>query len=165
LLVTCADKAGNPNIISIALATPVSLDPPIIAICIKPARYSYELLKETGEFVVNIPSTSLAKHITFCGTVSGENADKFRETGLTAAPAKKVRTPIIKECIGHLECQVIQEIPVGDHSMFLGRVVAAYADEKIFDEEWLLDKARLVFLVGGRKTQSYTTPIGTFEAP
>jgi len=163
-LVTCVDKSGRSNIITIALAMPVSSRPPIIAICIRPSRHSYKMIKETKQFVVNIPSANLAKHATFCGTVSGKDVDKFKETGLKASRAKKVKAPIIEECMGHIECQVIREISVGDHSMFLGKVVAAYAEESCFDEEWILGKALPILLLGGRRTPLYTTPRETFTA-
>ena len=163
-LVTCVDKSGKPNILTVTLAMPVSSTPPIIAICVTPTRFSYKMIKETKQFVVNIPSVNLARHVTFCGMVSGKNIDKFKETRLTASRAKKVEAPIIEECIGHVECRVIKEISIGDHSMFLGKVVAAYADESYFDEEWILEKAHLILLLGGRKTPKYTTPKGTFTS-
>lgn len=94
---------------------------------------------------MNIPSEELAEATNFCGVFSGRAIDKFKETGLTAVPAQKLKTPLIKECLGHLECEVIGEIPVGDHSIFLGKVVAASADKDYFVmNSWKLDKAHIL---------------------
>lgn len=144
-LVTCINREGKPNIITISWCMPISVKPPIVAISVRPERYSFKLIRETQEFAVNIPSEELAEATNFCGILSGRAVDKFKETGLTAVPAHKLKTPLIKECLGHLECEVIGEIPVGDHSIFLGKVVAASADKDYFVmNSWKLDKAHIL---------------------
>ena len=155
LLVTSVDGEGKPNIITIAWATPASVDPPVVAICVRKDRYSHKLISETGEFVINVPTKALVDKAAYCGTVSGANVDKFRETGLTASPAKTVKPPIIEECIAHIECRVEKSVDAGSHTVFFGRVLAAYADEERFQNRmWLVPDAGLVLHVGGK---SYAT--------
>jgi len=149
VLVTCTDKAGKPNIITLAWTMPTSADPPMVAMSITSKRYSYQLIKETGEFVINVPTMKIVKQTLFCGRISGVECDKFKETHLTAMPAKKVRSPIIKECIAHLECNLIQTIPTGDHTLFVGEVVAAYVNRGVFKKIFDVKKVKPVFHMGG----------------
>ena len=149
ILVSCAGKDGKPNIITLAWSMPVSLNPPLVAVSIAPKRYSHKLIEESKEFVINIPTMEIVKETLYCGRVSGRNVDKFKEAKLTATPAKKVKAPIIKECIAHLECVVDQQIKAGDHTIFLGRVVAAYANDGVFSETFDIKKAKLVYHLGG----------------
>jgi len=139
------------NIITLAWQMPVSSSPPMAAISVAPSRYSHELIAQSGEFVINVPSFSLLKAAVYCGTVSGRDEDKFRGAGLTREPAQIVSAPLIAECIGHLECQVVKQISAGDHTLFLGEVVAASAAEDLFDQVWLVDdeRAKTIHHLGG----------------
>jgi len=149
VLVTCTDKAGKANIITLAWSMPTSANPPMVAMSITPKRYSYRLIKKTGEFVINVPTMRIVKQTLFCGRISGRECDKFEDAPLTAAPAKKVRAPIIKECVAHLECKLVQTIPTGDHTLFIGEVVAAYVNKGIFDKIFNVEKVKPVFHMGG----------------
>ncbi|MEM3700111.1 MAG: flavin reductase family protein [Candidatus Bathyarchaeia archaeon] len=149
VLVSCIGKAGKPNIITLAWAMPTSLNPPLVAISIAPRRYSHALIEETKEFVVNIPTMEILKETLFCGRRSGRDLDKFKETGLTPAPARKVKPPIIKECIAHLECKLHSQFTTGDHTIFVGEIVEAYASKEAFKELYDLEKARMIFHIGG----------------
>ncbi len=149
ILVTCIGSDGRPNIITLAWSMPVSLNPPIVAVSIAPRRYSHKLIEESKEFVINIPTMEIVKETLYCGRVSGRKVDKFKEAKLTAAPAKKVKAPIIKECVAHLECIVNRQISVGDHTIFLGKVVTAYVNEGLFSETFNIKKAKLVYHLGG----------------
>jgi len=151
ILVTCADKAGKANIITLSWAMPTSIDPPLVAISIRPTRHSYKLIQENREFVVNVPTMEIVKETLFCGRRSGKNYYKFKETKLTPLPAKTVRAPIIKECVAHLECKLKRTFATGDHSIFVGEVIEAYANEDSFKEEFKIDKAKLIFHLGGNK--------------
>jgi flavin reductase (DIM6/NTAB) family NADH-FMN oxidoreductase RutF len=151
VLVTCRSKSGRTNVITLAWAMPTSIDPPLIAISVKPGRYSHELIEETREFVVNIPTMEIVKETLFCGRRSGRECDKFKEAKLTPALAKAVKAPIIKECIAHLECKLRQSFITGDHRIFVGEVVAAYTDKGCFVEEYDIGKARLVYHLGGNR--------------
>lgn len=130
VLVTCLDDNDNPNIITLAWATPVSHQPLIIAIAVSPKRYSHELINKRREFVVNFPDISLAEGANWCGRKSGKKYNKFHETGWTPVPGKTLKTPHIAECYAYLECKVTQQIVSGDHTTFFGEVVDAYAIEE-----------------------------------
>ena len=149
VLVSCSDASGRANIITLAWSMPVSMNPPLIAVSIAPRRYSHRLIEETGEFIVNVPSIEILKETSYCGSISGRDVDKFKMTGLTPAPARKVRAPIIEECIAHLECKVYKKVQAGDHTIFIGEIVAAYANEGVFKRVFDIGKVRLIYHLGG----------------
>lgn len=149
VLVSCVDKAGKANIITVAWIMPTSANPPLVAVSIAPQRYSHKAIEETREFVVNIPSTELLNETFFCGRVSGKTCDKFKEAKLTPQPAKAVKTPVIKECIAHLECKLHGKFTTGDHTVFVGEIIEAYADKSIFTDKYNLAKAKLIYHLGG----------------
>lgn len=161
VLLTCVDKEGKANIITLAWTMPVSASPPLLVVSIAPRRHSHKMIKETKEFVVNVPTMEIVKETLFCGRRSGRNVDKFKETKLTPMPAKTVKAPIIKECVAHLECKLYSQIPAGDHTLFIGEIQVAYADENIFGEEYNLKKTKLIFHVGGNKFTTVNTKVVT----
>lgn len=136
-LVTCCDAEGQANIIAIAWIIPVSVRPPLVGMSIGPTRYSYGLIRATGEFVVNVAPYEIARQVLFCGRRSGRDVDKFAATGLTAGAAQKVHPPIIKECIAHLECRLVQDVETGDHRFVVAEVLAAYAQAGVLDDKGL----------------------------
>jgi flavin reductase (DIM6/NTAB) family NADH-FMN oxidoreductase RutF len=138
-LVTVADGEGRSNIITVAWAGMACSDPVTITIAIRPSRYSHELLAREGEFVLNVPGKNLLEQTDYCGVVSGRDTDKWAATGMTPAPAKHVGAPIIDECPYALECKVIETLELGAHDLFVGRVLAAHADEALLDEKGRLD--------------------------
>jgi len=139
VLVTCVDHTGKPNIITLAWAGVACSDPPMLGLGIRPHRYSYGLIEESGEFVVNIPTKKILKETDFCGMVSGKDVDKFSETGLTPEPAEKVKPPLIKECPVNIECVMKKKIPLGVHHLFLGEVVLVHVDQDILNEKGRID--------------------------
>jgi flavin reductase (DIM6/NTAB) family NADH-FMN oxidoreductase RutF len=145
VLVTCQDEGAKPNIITLAWVGVANSDPPMISIAIRPQRHSYGIIKRTGEFVANLPTTGILKEMDFCGVVSGSKLDKFSTARLTPMTAEKVKAPLIKECPVNLECRVKQVIPLGSHDLFLGEVMAAHMDTEIQDEKGRIDidKAKL----------------------
>ena len=145
VLVSCTGKDGEPNIITLAWVMPTSIEPPLVAISIRPERHSYGLIEETREFVVNIPTMKILKETLFCGRRSGRNYNKFKETGLTPFPAKKVKSPIIKECVAHLECKLHSQFTTGDHTIFIGEIIKAYANKEAFTNKYDLEKAKMIF--------------------
>ena len=149
ILLTCADANGKANIITLSWYSPVAFDPPLVALSIAPQRHSYSMIKETREFVINVPTMDIVKETLFCGRRSGREYDKFKETGLTPLPSKRVKPPIIKECIAHVECRLIKQMTVGDHEILVGEVLVAYANEGVFDERYDLHKVRPIFHVAG----------------
>jgi flavin reductase (DIM6/NTAB) family NADH-FMN oxidoreductase RutF len=138
-LVTCCDAEGQPNIIAIAWLIPVSVHPPLVGMSIRPTRHSYGLIQATGEFVINVAPHEIAQQALLCGRRSGRDVDKFAATGLTPGQARHVRPPIIKECIAHLECRVVQDVEAGDHHFIIGEVLTAYARPGVLDDSGLYD--------------------------
>lgn len=134
VLVTCVDKEGKANIITIAAITGVSHEPAIYMIAVRYNRYSHNLIAECGEFVINIPTVDLVEETDFCGIKSGRDLDKFAETGLTAVPASIVAPPLIEECPINIECKVIRSIRQGTHTVFFGEVVTAHVEEDLLPE-------------------------------
>lgn len=143
VMVSVADKNGRNNIITIAWAGTVCSNPPMVSISVRPERYSYDIIKETGEFVLNLTTKDLTYATDYCGVKSGRDVDKFKEMGLTALPGKEVKAPLIAESPVNIECKVTQILPLGSHDMFLAEVVAVHVDEKYMDEKgkFHLDKA------------------------
>ena len=159
VLLTCTDSADRANIITLAWTMPVSMNPPLLAVSIAPRRLSHKLIEETKEFVINIPTMEFVEETLFCGRRSGRDYDKFRVTKFTPSPAKAVKPPIIKECIAHIECTLYRQISVGDHTLFIGEIKAAYANENAFNDEYDLSRNKLIFHVGGNKFASVESRI------
>ena len=141
-LITCGDIEEKSNIIAVSFCMPVSKEPPLIACAIGKDFYSSKLIKETKEFVVNVPTQELKKQIYYCGFHSGYQVDKFKETDLTPQPADKVKVPIIDECIAHMECTVKQQIETGDKNLFIGEVIGAKAEQDIVKGERKINYAK-----------------------
>lgn len=143
VMVSLADRDGKPNIITIAWAGTICTNPPMVSISVRSERYSYPILKETGEFVINLTTKELAYATDYCGIKSGRDVDKFREMGLTPLQGEQVKAPLIGESPVNIECRVRQIMPLGSHDMFIADVVAVHADEKYMDEnhKFHLEKA------------------------
>jgi flavin reductase (DIM6/NTAB) family NADH-FMN oxidoreductase RutF len=150
VLVTASYK-DRANVMTAAWTTPISLKPMLVGVSIHPARFTHDLVKRSGEFALNVPGRPLAEKVKLCGTLSGRDVDKFKEVGLTMFEAKYIRAPLIEECIGNLECAVVEAIPLGDHTLFVGEVVAAWVEEDAFDEAWKLEaeEAKPLHHLGG----------------
>ncbi len=134
ILLTTVGQRGPANIMALAWTGVACATPPLVSAAVRPERLSYSLIRETGEFVLNIPPASLLRAADFCGVVSGQDADKFAATGLTPLPAVKVRPPLIRECPVNLECVVRQSLVLGSHVLFLAEVVALHADEDVVED-------------------------------
>jgi flavin reductase (DIM6/NTAB) family NADH-FMN oxidoreductase RutF len=133
-MVSMTDKNGKNNIITLAWVGTICSDPPMVSISVRPERYSYHILKETGEFVINLTTKELAFATDYCGVKSGRDIDKFKEMHLTAIPADVVKAPLIEESPVNIECRVKQIMPLGSHDMFIADVAAVHADTKYMDE-------------------------------
>ena len=146
VMVSLADQEGHPNIITLAWVGTVCTNPPMVSISVRPERYSYPILKETGEFVINLTTKELAFATDYCGVKSGRDVDKFKEMGLTPIPASEVKAPMIKESPVNIECKVRQILPLGSHDMFLAEIVAVDVEERLLDEagKLHLEKAGLM---------------------
>ncbi|MGQ9468263.1 MAG: flavin reductase family protein [Nitrososphaerales archaeon] len=144
VMITCISSSGKPNIIPVAWTMPTSFDPPMVAVSIALTRYSHKLIEETREFVINIPTKELVKHIDYLGSVSGRDVNKFKASKLTPLPAKKVKPPLIGECVAHIECELASKLDTGDHTIFVGKVVAAQANEDAFKNYYDLNKVKTI---------------------
>lgn len=133
---------GRPNVITLSWVANVCSKPPTIVAGIRPERYSYSLVKNTGEFVLNIPSVEQIEGTDLAGTKSGRDLDKFAECGFTPEPATKVKAPLIKECPINIECKVTQIIPLGTHDLFVAEVVAVHIEESTLDEKKQFDASK-----------------------
>ena len=150
VMVSCGDME-HPNIITVAWAGIVNTHPPKLSISVRPGRFSYGLIRESGEFVVNMTPTFLVKQADFCGMYTGAKVNKFEKTGLTPVAASEVSCPMIEECPMSLECRVTDVIPMGTHDLFLADIVAVHADEELLDEKGKLhvERANLVAFAHG----------------
>ena len=130
IMVSTADTKGNDNIITVAWTGTVCTNPAMLYISVRPERYSYHMLRESGEFVVNLTTEKLAKATDWCGVRSGRDYDKWKEMHLTRGEAKKLQyAPIIQESPVNIECKVTEVHELGSHHMFLARVEAVQVDE------------------------------------
>ena len=146
VMVSCGETIDEYNILTIAWTGTVCSTPPMCYISVRKERHSYDIIKRTGQFVINLVTTDLVSRTDWCGVRSGKKYNKFLETDLTPVKASKVKAPLIYECPVNIECEVKQIIPLGSHDMFLAEVVAIHADEKLFDpktDELQLYKANL----------------------
>ena len=152
VMVSLADRDGRPNIITLAWVGTVCTNPPMVSISVRPERYSYPILKETGEFVINLTTKELAFATDYCGVKSGRDVDKFKEMGLTPIPASEVKAPMIKEAPVSIECRVKEIRELGSHHMFLAEVTGVSVDEQWLNERGSLELAKaepIVYSHGG----------------
>jgi flavin reductase (DIM6/NTAB) family NADH-FMN oxidoreductase RutF len=134
VMVTCRDK-GQDNIITIAWTGTICTNPPMTYISVRPERHSYEMIKNSGEFVINLTTKQLTRATDFCGVRSGRDVDKFKEARLTKEEAQVVDAPIIAESPVNIECKVREIKPLGSHSMILADVVGVTIDDTLLDEK------------------------------
>ncbi len=139
VLVTCRDKQGNDNVLTIAWTGTICSDPAMLYISVRPERYSYPMIRETGEFIVNLTTEELLKATDYCGVRSGRDEDKFRAAGLTKGEAQQVNAPIIMESPVNIECKVKEIVPLGSHDMFIAEVVNVQVSDEYMNENGTFD--------------------------
>lgn len=146
VMVSCQRPGEKPNIITVAWAGTVCSSPAMVSISVRPERYSYDIIKETGEFVINLTTEKLARATDYCGVRSGRDVDKFAEMHLTAGESKHVAAPYIEESPVNIECKVKQILELGSHHMFVAEVVGVDVEESLLDEKgkFQLNKAGLM---------------------
>lgn len=157
VMVSVGDKEGNTNIITIAWTGTICTNPPMLYISVRPERYSYDMIKESGEFVVNLTTKELTHATDFCGVKSGRDLDKWEKTGLTKGKATELEfAPIIEESPVNIECKVENIVPLGSHHMFIARVVNVQVSEEHLDEngKFHLNKTGLVAYSHGQYLQT-----------
>jgi flavin reductase (DIM6/NTAB) family NADH-FMN oxidoreductase RutF len=149
VIVISMDRSGKANGMTAAWTTPLSISPPLVGVSISPRRYTYELVKSSGEFTINVLDRRYASQVHYVGTVSGRDRDKLAEAGFTLRKSKSVKPPHIGEALAVLECVVEKDVEAGDHVFFIGRVVEAYAKPDVFDEVYRPKKAKILMHLGG----------------
>lgn len=162
VLVTCGTME-KPNVLTVAWTGIINTIPPKTYISVRPSRFSYNLIKDSGEFVINLTTASMIKAADFCGVRSGRDIDKFTATGLTAEPATKVSCPLIVQSPVSLECKVTDIKNLGTHEMFLADIIATNVDENYIDNNGKLhlDRCGLAAFAHGEYFE-LGKKIGTF---
>ena len=135
VLISCGESEQEYNLFTVAWTGTVCTNPPMCYISVRPERHSYEIIKRTGEFVINLTTASLARATDWCGVRSGRDYDKFAEMGLTAETAAVVKAPVVAESPVSIECRVKQIVPLGSHDMFIADVVNVLVDEEYINPE------------------------------
>ena len=139
VMVSCSDQKENDNIITVAWAGTVCTNPPMLSISIRPERFSYRMIEETKEFVVNLTTEELARATDFCGVRSGRNLDKFKEMNLTKVKGEHVKAPMILESPVNIECRVREIIKLGSHDMFIADVLCVHVNKQLLNEKGKLE--------------------------
>ena len=164
VLVTCKNLEGKDNVFTVAWVGTVCSKPPMLSISIRPERLSYDYIKETMEFTINLPTRKQTKEVDFCGVRSGRQLDKIKESGFTLQEGEKVKSSYIKECPINIECKVKDIIKLGSHDMFIVEVLCSHIDEDLFDEKDKIhfEKANLISYSHGEYFSLSKEAIGKF---
>jgi flavin reductase (DIM6/NTAB) family NADH-FMN oxidoreductase RutF len=142
----------KPNVMTFSWQTPANnADPCLVLLVINHIRYSYELIKQNHELVINVPGEELLEQTHFAGLVTGKDIDKFSQSGLTPVPAGLVGPPLIDQCAAHLECRVADTFKMQTHDLLVCEVVRALADTELFDGKWNPEKFHTLHYLGGNK--------------
>ncbi len=146
VMVSCGREGEKPNIVTVAWAGNVCSTPAMLSISVRKERFSYDIIKDTGEFVVNLTSRDLVRAADWCGVRSGKDFDKFKEMDLTPQKSSKVSCPGIAESPVNIECKVQKVVELGSHDMFIGEVLCVTVDDRFMDDKGRFDlgKADLV---------------------
>jgi flavin reductase (DIM6/NTAB) family NADH-FMN oxidoreductase RutF len=152
VLVTTA-RTGRANIMTLSWHTMMEFEPPIVGCVISSQNHTFEMLRATGECVINVPTVELAKKVVSCGNTSGQSVDKFKTFGLTPVAASVVEAPLIAECYANLECKVIDRKLVTQYNFFILEVVKAWIDSRRKRPRTIHHQGEGVFMVAGRTIQ------------
>ncbi|MFN3396571.1 MAG: flavin reductase family protein [Thermodesulfovibrionales bacterium] len=148
---TSVSKDGRHNVMTCAWATPVSEEPPIVLVCVSRESYTAELIRQSKEFVINIPSKKMLKALWLCGKISGRDADKFKKASLKYSSAKVVKPPLVDDCLGYIECKLWKVIEAGECYAFFGKVLYAEADDDYLSKGLWKDSADIPLHLGGNR--------------
>jgi flavin reductase (DIM6/NTAB) family NADH-FMN oxidoreductase RutF len=164
VLITSRNSEGRENVFTVGWVGTACTKPPMVTVAIRPERLSYDYIKETGEFVINLPPSTMVKMIDYCGVVSGKKIDKIKEMGLQLEKSQKVAAPGLTQCPVNIECKVKSVTPLGTHDLFLAEVVSVSVDEGIIDNNGKihLEKANLIAYSHGEYFPLLNKPLGKF---
>lgn len=133
VLVSCGKPGARPNLITVAWTGVCCTEPPMCTIALRPQRHSFDLIRASGEFVINLTTAAMARAVDWCGVKSGRDFDKFREMKLTPLAARIVAAPLVAESPVNLECRVREERGLGSHQLFIAEILAVHANPSYFD--------------------------------
>lgn len=164
VLVTSKNNAGKTNVFTVGWTGTINTKPPMLYISIRPERLSYEYIKETMEFVVNLPGSDLVKKVDYCGVKSGKKNDKISEMNFTLKESSHISVPYIHECPINIECKVKNIVPLGTHDMFIAEVVGSHVNKDLFDdnEKIHFENANMMSYCHGEYFPLSKKPIGSF---
>lgn len=164
VLITSRSLEGKDNVFTVGWTGTVCTKPPMLSISIRPERLSYEYIKDTMEFIVNIPSAKMVKAVDFCGVKPGKKIDKIKEMGFTMKEGTNVNVAYIDECPITIECKVIQIIKLGTHDMFIAEVLASHINDSLIDEKGKIhfEKGDLISYCHGEYFKLPQNSIGSF---
>ena len=147
VLISCGETEEEYNMLTVAWVGTICTNPAMCYISVRPERHSYDIIKRTKSFVINLTNEDMARATDWCGVRSGKDYNKFREMRLTPQPAQKVAAPIVLESPLSIECEVVEIKELGSHHMFIANVVNVQADERYIDpvtDEFRLSDAKLI---------------------
>jgi len=164
VLITTKNSEGKENVFTVAWTGTICTKPPMLSISVRPERLSYEYIKETMEFVVNMPSTNLVKALDYCGVKSGRKNDKIKEMNFTMKDCDKINASYIDECPVSIECKVREIIPLGSHDLILADVLCSHVDEKLMDSNGKihLEEGNLITYCHGEYYPMVKESLGSF---
>ena len=164
VLITSKNSEGKENVFTVAWTGTICTKPPMLSISVRPERLSYEYIKETMEFVVNMPSTNLVKALDYCGVKSGRKNDKIKEMNFTMKDCDKINASYIYECPVSIECKVREIIPLGSHDLILADVLCSHVDEKLMDANGKihLEEGNLITYCHGEYYPMVKESLGSF---
>ena len=164
VLITSRNKEGKDNVFTVGWAGTVCTRPPMLSISIRPERLSYDYIKESMEFVVNIPHAGMTKKVDFCGVRSGKKIDKIKEMNFTMRECDNINVAYIEECPINIECRVRQILPFGSHDMFIADVLSSHINEDLIDEKGKIhfEKGDLIAYCHGEYYKLPRTSLGCF---
>ena len=164
VLITSKNKEGKDNVFTVAWTGTVCTKPPMLSISVRPERLSYEYIKETMEFTVNLPSSDMTRAVDYCGVRPGRKFDKIKEMNFTMVEGTNVDVPYINECPISIECKVKSIIPLGTHDLFIAEVVGSHVDKDLIDEKGKihLEEADLITYCHGEYFKMDTEALGKF---
>jgi flavin reductase (DIM6/NTAB) family NADH-FMN oxidoreductase RutF len=164
VLITSKNKEGKINVFTVAWIGMACTKPPMITVAIRPERLSYDYIKESGDFVVNLPNSTMVRQVDYCGVRSGKQIDKIKEMKFSVENSQDVVAPIISQCPVSLECVVKSITPLGTHDLFLAEIVNTHVDNNLFDADGKIhfEKADLITYSHGEYFSVNSKPLGKF---
>ncbi|MBU3175397.1 flavin reductase family protein [Clostridium estertheticum] len=164
VLITSKNKEGKINVFTVAWIGMACTKPPMITVAIRPERLSYDYIKESGDFVVNLPTAAMTREVDYCGVRSGKQVDKIHEMNFKMDDAKDVIAPIISDCPISLECKVKSITPLGTHDLFLAEIVNTHVDNTLIDDLGKIhfEMADLITYSHGEYFSVNSKPLGKF---